>query len=207
MARARVEALGLLGCYVGELRHNIPSAVVSGAVAVSRAGLWLLPTCRRWTGCPSVLDRVREPVLRRRPVELYTTILRTLNALPSRRQPSFARWAAKRVPSARVPSVNDTGAAHRSLHGSAGTGRSAGPASVRVYRLAKDQGTVFGSPQGNGRATGSTQSLTTPATAVPSFVESGSAEGAAHWCQALGSIRFSHLAAPRDAARLAWVPP
>ena len=58
----------------------------------------------------------------------------------------------------------------------------------------------------NGRATGSTQSLTTPATAVPSFVESGSAEGAARCCHGAGQHRFSHLAAPCDAARLHQTP-
>ena len=60
MARAGVEALGLLWCDVRELRHiGIWGAVVSCAVAVS-LGLWLPSLPGRWTGCPSVLlDRVR----------------------------------------------------------------------------------------------------------------------------------------------------
>ena len=59
MSRARVEALGLLRRDVRELRHPRLRCVVSCACLVRRLALWLLPTCRRWTGCPYVLDRVR----------------------------------------------------------------------------------------------------------------------------------------------------
>ena len=98
MPRAGVEALGLLGCDVGELRHiGICGAVVSCAV-VSCEGLalWLLPTCRRWFGCPFVLDRVREiePVLRRRPVEQPHDASHAELLIVSSRRLRFARWAA-----------------------------------------------------------------------------------------------------------------
>ena len=63
---------------------------------MSRAGLGLLPTCRRWTGCPFVLDRVREiePVLRRRPVEQPHDASHAELLIVSSRRLRFARWAA-----------------------------------------------------------------------------------------------------------------
>ena len=71
-------------------------AVVSCAVSRARAGLWLLPTCRRWFGCPFVLDRVREiePVLRRRPVEQPHDASHAELLIVSSRRLRFARWAA-----------------------------------------------------------------------------------------------------------------
>ena len=58
--------------------------------------LWLLPTCRRWFGCPFVLDRVREiePVLRRRPVEQPHDASHAELLIVSSRRLRFARWAA-----------------------------------------------------------------------------------------------------------------
>ena len=98
MSRAGVEALGLLRRDVRELRHTILFAVWWSRVRSSRAraGLWLLPTCRRWFGCPFVLDRVREiePVLRRRPVEQPHDASHAELLIVSSRRLRFARWAA-----------------------------------------------------------------------------------------------------------------
>ena len=70
--------------------------MVSCAVSRARAGWWLLPTCRRWFGCPFVLDRVREiePVLRRRPVEQPHDASHAELLIVSSRRLRFARWAA-----------------------------------------------------------------------------------------------------------------
>ena len=96
MSRAGVEALGLLRRDVRELRHTLLFAVVSVRSSRARAGLWLLPTGRRWFGCPFVLDRVREiePVLRRRPVEQPHDASHAELLIVSSRRLRFARWAA-----------------------------------------------------------------------------------------------------------------
>ena len=172
--------------------------------------LWLLPTCRRWFGCPFVLDRVREiePVLRRRPVEQPHDASHAELLIVSSRRLRFARWAAH-LPVKRARGFPARAARvfciliSRRL---GGTGRSAGlPPSVRAWRIGCFAIWAFGSPQdaaagAQPRRRGLFLHYLRPC--------QGSRRAAARKAQpTVATALGSHLAAPCDAARFAWVPP
>ena len=183
-------------------------------VSRARAGLWLLPTCRRWFGCPFVLDRVREiePVLRRRPVEQPHDASHAELLIVSSRRLRFARWAAH-LPVKRARGFPARAARvfciliSRRLGGdrlerrfpplACGPGRLAalqfGPLALRStpHRARNRVDAIFHDPSYR-RA---------------KFCRERQRGSRGHCCQGAGAAIQSHLAAPRDAARLAWVPP
>ena len=96
VARAGVEALGLLGCDVRELRH--PRRRCGGLVCGRGVSGWFVAAAHlpALVWLPFVLDRVREiePVLRRRPVEQPHDASHAELLIVSSRRLRFARWAA-----------------------------------------------------------------------------------------------------------------
>ena len=187
--------------------------LVCGRLLVRGLALWLLPTCRRWFGCPFVLDRVREiePVLRRRPVEQPHDASHAELLIVSSRRLRFARWAAH-LPVKRASGFLARRTRERRTRVSLRLGRDRSERQFIILacgpgRLAALQ---FG-PLALRRAPQRARNRVDAASNNPSYRR-------AKFCRerqrgrrspllpGAGQHRFSHLAAPRDAARLAWVP-
>ena len=207
MSRAGVEALRLLWCDVGELRHTILLAVcgrgVSGwfGAAAHLPALDWLPFCagsraRDRAGAATASRGAASRCLARRTVDslVAQASLCTLGCPPSCETGSW------------VPSGNDTEAGHRSLHGSTGTGRGAGSASVRVLAQIGSRG--FWLSAGRRRAPHRARNRVDAAAPDPIYGRAKSrAErqrgSCGHCCQALGQP----YKAICDAARLHQTPP
>ena len=209
MPRAGVEALGLLRRDVRELRHiGIWGAVVSCAVVCEGwfVAAHYLPALDRLRGCPEGSCWIAL-ALRRRPVELSRCLTRRRARRWRVAQPSFCTLRTQPVKRASgFPARTTRGGRTPVSPRLGGTGRSAGlPPSVRAWRIGCFAIWAFGSPQdaaagAQPRRRGLFLHYLRPC--------QGSRRAAARKAQpTVATALGSHLAAPCDAARFAWVPP